>query len=43
MSPIHSTAVVETDAIGSGVSIGEFAVVRPGAVLGDSVTVHPPG
>jgi acetyltransferase-like isoleucine patch superfamily enzyme len=38
---IHSTAVVETDALGSGVTIGEFAVVRTGAVIGDGAVVHP--
>ena len=41
MPAIHSSAVVETDSIGEGVEIGEFAVVRPGAVLGDRVRVHP--
>jgi acetyltransferase-like isoleucine patch superfamily enzyme len=38
---IHSTAVVDTDAIGSGVTIREFAVVRPGVVIGDGVVIHP--
>jgi len=41
MPTIHSSAVVETDSLGEGVTIGEFAVVRPGAVLGDGVTIHP--
>jgi acetyltransferase-like isoleucine patch superfamily enzyme len=38
---ISSHAVVETDRIGQGVRIGEFAVVRGGAVLGNNVVVHP--
>lgn len=38
---IHPSAEVESDAIGAGVSIGEFSIVRAGAVLGDGVTVHP--
>jgi UDP-3-O-[3-hydroxymyristoyl] glucosamine N-acyltransferase len=38
---IHETAVVETDAVGTGVTIGEFAVVREGAVLEDGVILHP--
>ena len=38
---IHPTAVVETDAIGEGVSIGEFAVVRAGVTIADGVTLHP--
>jgi acetyltransferase-like isoleucine patch superfamily enzyme len=41
MPSIHSSAVVETDLIGEGVAIGEFAVVRPGAVLGDGVAILP--
>lgn len=41
MSGIHPSAVVETDSIGEGVTIGEFAIVRPGAVLGDGVTILP--
>jgi UDP-3-O-[3-hydroxymyristoyl] glucosamine N-acyltransferase len=41
MASIHSTAVVDTDSIGSGVSIGEYAVVRAGAVIGDGVAIHP--
>ena len=38
---ISRLAVVETDDIGEGVSIGEFAVVRAGAVLGKEVRIHP--
>ena len=34
-------AVIETDAIGARSRIGEFAVIRAGAVLGDDVTIHP--
>jgi acetyltransferase-like isoleucine patch superfamily enzyme len=41
MPAIHPSAVVESSAIGEGVTIGEFAVVRPGAVLGDGVTLLP--
>jgi acetyltransferase-like isoleucine patch superfamily enzyme len=41
MPTIHSSAVVETDSIGEGVTLGEFSIVRPGAVLGDGVTLHP--
>lgn len=32
---------METDAIGARSRIGEFAIVRAGAVLGDDVTIHP--
>lgn len=38
---IHPSAAVETDSIGSGVSIGEFTVVRDGARIGDGATIHP--
>lgn len=41
MTSIHSSAVVETDAIGVDISIAEFAVVRPGARVGDRVVIHP--
>src|SRR3954453_1284241 len=41
MATIHPSAVVETTSIGEGVTIGEFSVVRPGAVLGDGVTLLP--
>jgi acetyltransferase-like isoleucine patch superfamily enzyme len=41
MPAIHSSAVVETDSLGEGVRIGEFSIVRPGAILGDGVTIHP--
>lgn len=41
MSAIHPTAVVETDSIGAGSSIGEFAILRAGVVLGEGVTIHP--
>jgi UDP-3-O-[3-hydroxymyristoyl] glucosamine N-acyltransferase len=41
MSGIHSSAVVETDSIGAGATIGEFAVIRSGAEIGDRVTIHP--
>lgn len=38
---IAKTAVVETELIGSGTRIGEFAVIRAGARLGKNVVVHP--
>ena len=38
---IHPSAIVETEAIGEGVAIGEFCVVREGATIGDGVTVLP--
>ncbi len=41
MASINSSAVIETDAIGDGVSIAEFAIVRPGARVGDGVKLHP--
>jgi acetyltransferase-like isoleucine patch superfamily enzyme len=41
MPGIHPSAVVESTSIGEGVTIGEFAIVRPGAVLGDGVSLFP--
>jgi acetyltransferase-like isoleucine patch superfamily enzyme len=41
MPEVHPSAVVETDSIAADVSIGEFAVVREGARLGEGVVVHP--
>jgi UDP-3-O-[3-hydroxymyristoyl] glucosamine N-acyltransferase len=41
MATIHSSAHVEADALGEGVSISEFAVIRAGAELGDRVVIHP--
>lgn len=38
---ISERAVVETDAIGSGTRIGDFAVVRADVRLGDNVVIHP--
>jgi acetyltransferase-like isoleucine patch superfamily enzyme len=38
---ISAHAVVGTDRIGAGSRIGEFAVVRDGAVIGANVTIHP--
>ncbi len=38
---IDRRAVVETEAIGRGIRIGEFSVIRRGAVIGDRVVVHP--
>jgi acetyltransferase-like isoleucine patch superfamily enzyme len=38
---ISPLAVVETDALGRGVTIGEFAIVRAGATIGDHVVIHP--
>lgn len=40
MSAIRPTATIETDSIGVGVSVGEFAVLGEGSVLGDGVVVH---
>src|SRR3954447_12243821 len=41
MPSIHPSAVVETDAVGEGVAIGEFSIVRPGATIGDGVDLLP--
>ncbi|HET9592682.1 MAG TPA: DapH/DapD/GlmU-related protein [Solirubrobacterales bacterium] len=41
MATIHPSAVVESASIGEGVSIGEFSIVRPGAVIGDGVDLLP--
>jgi acetyltransferase-like isoleucine patch superfamily enzyme len=41
MPAIHPSAVVESTSLGEGVSIGEFSIVRPGAVIGDGVTLLP--
>jgi acetyltransferase-like isoleucine patch superfamily enzyme len=41
MATIHPSAVVESTSIGEGVSIGEFSIVRPGAVIGDGVDLLP--
>ena len=41
MPAIHPSAVVESSSLGEGVSIGEFSIVRPGAVIGDGVTLLP--
>ncbi|HKB51476.1 MAG TPA: hypothetical protein VKC63_08605 [Solirubrobacterales bacterium] len=41
MPSIHPNASVDSDSIGSRVTISEFAVVRPGAEIGDGVTIHP--
>jgi acetyltransferase-like isoleucine patch superfamily enzyme len=38
---VSKLAVVETDDIGSNVSIGEFAIVRKDVRLGDNVIIHP--
>lgn len=41
MAGIHPSAIVDAESIGEAVTIGEFAVVRAGAVLGDGVEIHP--
>lgn len=41
MASAHPTAVVETDLIGTDVSIAEYAVVRAGATIGDGAVIHP--
>jgi acetyltransferase-like isoleucine patch superfamily enzyme len=41
MTTIHPSAVVESTSIGEGVTIGEFSIVRPGAVIGDGATLLP--
>jgi len=38
---IHSSAVVETDMVGSDVSVAEFAIVRAGVRIGNGVVIHP--
>lgn len=38
---ISRLAVVETDRFGPACSIGEFSIIRAGAVLGSGVVVHP--
>jgi acetyltransferase-like isoleucine patch superfamily enzyme len=38
---LSKRAVIETSAIGRGVHVWEFAIIRQGAVLGDGVVVHP--
>lgn len=38
---ISDLAVVQTDALGENVSVGEFAIIRAGAVVGANVVIHP--
>ena len=38
---IHPLAVVETDSIGNLVKVGEYAIIRYGAIIGDGVIIHP--
>lgn len=38
---ISKHSVVETQSIGSNVTVGEFCVIRPDAVIGDNVFIHP--
>lgn len=38
---IHPSAIVGTETIGAEAAIGEFAVVRAGAVIGAKAVVHP--
>lgn len=37
---IESSAIVETNNIGTNVSIGHFSVIRHGVILGDNITIH---
>ena len=41
VSGLHPSAIVETDSLGEGVTIGEFAIIRPGALIGDGVSILP--
>lgn len=41
MPQIHPTAVVESDSVDPSCEIGEYAIVREGAVLGEGVRIHP--
>lgn len=41
MNDIHPSALVETDQLGDGVSIGPFCVVRAGAQIASGCTLHP--
>lgn len=41
MPTIYPSAAVESDSIGGGASIGEFAVVRAGAVIGEGAIIGP--
>ena len=43
MSRISARAVVETETIGTDVTIAEFAVVRPDVTIGNRVVIHPHG
>lgn len=38
---ISEYAIIEDASIGKNVSIGEFAIIRKGAVIGDNVIIHP--
>ena len=38
---IHKLALVESDAIGNDSHIAAFAVIRPGAIIGRGVRIHP--
>jgi acetyltransferase-like isoleucine patch superfamily enzyme len=38
---LHKSAIIDSTDIGSGVTVGEFAVVRHGARLEDGVVIHP--
>ncbi|RWC01486.1 acyltransferase [Mesorhizobium sp.] len=41
MNRTSEWAVVQTDLVGSNVTIAEFAVVRSGVVIGNDVVIHP--
>lgn len=38
---ISKLAIVESTEIGKNVSIGEYAIIRKGAIIGDNVIIHP--
>src|SRR5690242_797985 len=41
MAGVQKSAIVETTSLGEGVEVGELAIVRAGAVIGDGVSILP--